>query len=251
MWTWAAACCRGVSHERAGTRVQDAISCFSICNKSELFVAIVSDGAGTAEYGGQGASLTCRTLSRSIRCYFRHQDELPTVSDFGLWVDDVRDLIGAVATRRMLTPREFAATVICLITNGTEAVIAHIGDGCAVVRDAQSGAWIAPMWPDHGEYASTTFFVTDEPEPRLRVARYSAPINAAAVFSDGLERLALQIAEQRPFEPFFSRIVLPVASCSTAGKSRDLSEQLRAYISSSAINSRKDDDKSLILDARK
>lgn len=251
MWTWAAACCRGVSHERAGLRVQDAIRCFSICTKTDVFVAIVSDGAGTAEYGGQGASLTCRTFERSIRNHFHERDELPTESEFGIWLDDARDLIGAVASRRVLAPREFAATLICLITNGAEAVIAHIGDGCAVVRDVQSGAWVAPIWPDHGEYASTTFFVTDEPEPRLRVARYCAPINAAAVFSDGLERLALQFTEQRPFEPFFNRIVSPVASCSTAGKSRALSEQLRAYLSSSAINSRTDDDKSLILAARK
>ena len=52
-------------------------------------------------------------------------------------------------------------------------------------------------------------FVTDDPEPRLNISRSNASVSALAIFSDGVERLALDMAAQKPFKPFFDGMIRP------------------------------------------
>jgi hypothetical protein len=63
-----------------------------------------------------------------------------------------------------------------------------------VIKELRSDSWSAVSWPEHGEYASTTLFMTDDAELRLRISRGQMRIEAAALFSDGLERLALDFS---------------------------------------------------------
>lgn len=249
-WTWAAACRRGASHENAELRLQDAFKCFVGKTSAQPLVILVSDGAGTAPYGGEAASLICRTLTLLIRQYFSTTDELPSDETLDGWLKQVRQTLGEAATRREATPRDFAATLILFISRGTETVVLHVGDGCAVVRDEATSSWIAPSWPFHGEYASTTAFVTDEPLNTC-IARHEGPISAVSVFSDGLERLALDLKARQPFAPFFDRIIAPVAESESVGKDIDLSGKLDAFLDSESITSRSDDDKTLVLAVRR
>lgn len=246
-WTWVSAEYRGTSHERTGAPMQDAHSCFVAHNERDIFVSVVADGAGSASFGGQGASLACRLLANAVRAHFRVQVSLPSDSDIESWVDVARDQVFSVAIRRSLQPREFASTLIFAMTDGENTVIAHIGDGCCVLQDRATGQWLTPSWPDHGEYASTTHFLTDEPTIALRITRYSAPISAMVSFTDGLERLALDFAAARPFDRFLNGICLPLFKSRAQGRDRKLSEQLREYLNSQQINGRTDDDKTLIL----
>jgi len=159
-------------------------------------------------------------------------------------------LIAVVASRRGLPQREFAATLVCLVSSGAETVVAHVGDGCAAVKEVDTGRWVAPSWPDHGEYASTTYFVTDD-ELKLRVSRHEGDISAAAAFSDGLERLALDFSAVQPFDRFFDGIIAPVAASAILGRDATLSRQLKSYLSSSPVNERTDDDKTLVIAVKK
>lgn len=250
-WSWVAAARRGTSHERTGLRLQDAHSCFvPLGKRSDIFVAIVSDGAGSAALGGQGASLICRAISAGARRHFLLDSALPIDAQIEAWVDTARDRIYAVAERRGVTPRDFAATLVCAISDGNESLIAHVGDGCVVLKDTALNRWHAPTWPDHGEYASTTTFVTDDPAPKLRLSRYVGPIGPLVLFSDGLERLALDFVRKQPFERFFDGVCRPLVGCSIPGRDRALSEQLKLYLDSPAINARTDDDKTLVLAIR-
>lgn len=249
-WAWAAAGCRGTSHERSGVRLQDAHTCFTPTRKSnDIFVSIVSDGAGSAAMGGQGASLICRAVGAGARRHFQSESALPTDVQVETWIDAARDLIYVVAQRRGAAPRDFAATIVCAISNGNETLIAHVGDGCAVFKDTTLNEWNAITWPDHGEYASTTTFVTDDPAPKLRINRHNGPVGALVLFSDGLERLALDFVGKQPFSPFFESVCRPLLGIA-AGRSRSLSEQLKLYLNSAPINERTDDDKTLVLAVR-
>lgn len=251
-WTWAAAASRGTSHERTGTRLQDAHSCFQLRHPLDPFVAIVSDGAGSASKGGEGASLICRSIGIRAREHFsRTIDRLPTNQQIEEWLDATRDLLDAVAKRRTVATREFAATLVCVVSDGRDSVIAHVGDGCAVLRSAATGTWSSPSWPDHGEYASTTYFVTDENLLKLRIVRHSEEISAVAVFSDGIERLVLDFANQQPSQAFFEQVIRPVAASQAGGRDALLSAQLRAYLASASVNARTDDDKTLVLAVRR
>lgn len=248
-WTWAAASSRGAAHVKTDTRLQDAFSCFSPhCGPSTIAV-IVSDGAGSASHGGQGASLVCRTLRTSLIRHFALTGTVPTLPDFENWIDATRDRIATVAKRRELTSRDFAATLVCAISDGTNTVVAHVGDGCAVFRSQSDGRWRALLWPDHGEYASTTFFVTDEAGVNVRFAQSAVPLTGVAVFSDGIERLALDFASEEPFQPFLRGIVKPLDQELPPGRNPALCDQLRTYLGSEKVISRTDDDKTLVIAA--
>src|SRR5579862_4411090 len=133
-WTWAAATCRGVSHKRTNLRLQDAFKCSVGAGSQEPIIVVVSDGAGTASYGGQGASLICRSISASAHQHFEAHTSLPSAEALEGWVDAARDRIGAIAARRELSPRDFAATLIVVLSDGLGSITLHVGDGCAVVR---------------------------------------------------------------------------------------------------------------------
>jgi len=251
-WNWVSAACRGTSHERSGVRLQDAQSCFIPKGKrSDVFVAIVSDGAGSATFGGEGAALICRAIGVAVRRHFHARTELPTNEEIESWVDSTRDLISVVAQRREVLSRDFAATLVFAISDGNSAIIAHVGDGCVVLRDEGLNKWFAPSWPDHGEYASTTTFVTDDPAPKLRLSRYEGTVSALVLFTDGLERLALDFVSKQPFEKFLDGICRPLFGSSIVGRNRALSEELRRYLNSNPINDRSDDDKTLVLAVKK
>jgi len=250
-WTWICASQIGTSHLRSGQRLQDAFSCFTLeAGGQTVFVGIVSDGAGSASHGGEGASIVCRRLALAVRRHFAHSSVLPDHVAFEQWVDDARDCIYHAAQLRGKDARDFAATLVCAISLGQRSIFAHIGDGCAVVRLQQSQEWIAPTWPEQGEYASMTRFVTEQPSPNLRISTCDQAVDAVCVFSDGIERMVLDPVQKRPFDRFFNGMSQPVfASNLKSGKDAALSRKLADYLGSPAVTDRTDDDKTLVIAA--
>jgi hypothetical protein len=246
-WTWAAASCRGTAHVKRNVRRQDAFSCSYGTNEGKTLIAVVSDGAGSAVMGGEGASLICRTLMTQARQFDFSQLELPSDDTLWEWINAARQRIAQAAEARALKARDFAATVIFSISSGENTLVAHIGDGSAVARCEETNEWTALSWPSQGQYASSTFFVTDDPQPKLIISRSNTPVSALAIFSDGVERLALDMAAQKPFKPFFDGMFRPIASTQAEGCDQRLSQQLSSYLNSDAVNARTDDDKTLIL----
>jgi hypothetical protein len=67
------------------------------------------------------------------------------------------------------------------------------------------------------------------------------------MMTDGLQRLALDFRTQAPHEPFFSPLFKALRSAPVA---EDLAVPLRQLLSSSSVNERTDDDKTLLLATR-
>lgn len=247
MWTWAAASQRGTSHEKTGTGKQDAFRCIAAGPDDRYLIAIACDGAGSASHGGEGACLASRSISQAAKLLISNEDRFPNDDEIQEWIDAVRDQIATVAARNELSSRDFATTLAGVISDGTTTISFHIGDGAIVTRLAENGCWEAQSWPEHGEYASTTYFVTDDNGARLRIQKRDAPVDRIAAFTDGIERLALDFNLREPHTPFFSGISEPVARSAAIGLDRNLSVKLGQYLASDAINQRTDDDKTLIL----
>jgi hypothetical protein len=161
------------------------------------------------------------------------------------WVDELRDLLTTVAVKRSLARRQFAATLVMLVVKDDQLLSLQIGDSALVARRA--GVWEAICWPENGEYASTTFFVTDDPQVRLRINRLRLDHDAFALFSDGIEHLALDHLARQPHVRFFDPIIKPVDQSAETGKLTKLSLALGRYIDSPVICDRTDDDKTLVL----
>jgi len=171
--------------------------------------------------------------------------ELPSDQGLADWVDELRDRISAIATRRGTVPRQFAATLAAIIVAKDEAVTLHIGDSAVVGR--KGGEWDVLCWPENGEYASSTYFVTDDPEPRLNITRHQREHDAFALFSDGVGDLALSHLEQAAHPRFFNPMLRPIDAAPGEGRLVELSAKLATYLAGPSVCERTDDDKTLIL----
>ena len=252
-WRWAGARSIGTSHFRSGLPCQDYAACTEFeAPAGNVLAAIVSDGAGTASHAEAGARLVCSSFLRCAKAHVAQGLALEDLDDQVImdWMDVVRDRIGAFAASVGVTPRDCAATLVSVLAGPRSAVVIHVGDGAAVVREEGSEDWIVPSWPFHGEYASMTTFVTDDPALKLRVTRLPARLDRLAVLTDGLERLVLDHASQTAHRPFFDRFTAPVAASAVEGHDRTLTQLLRTYLDSPAVCDRTDDDKTLILATR-
>jgi hypothetical protein len=245
-WRIAAASVIGTSHQYAGTECQDDCWAFDepVVDAEPPLALFVADGAGSAAQGGDGARLAMETAARFVGSFFASGQTL--TEDIGIeCVEAVRDAIYQEAERSGMTPRDYACTFLGVIALPQRALAIQIGDG-GIVLDAGNGLEV-PIAPMSGEYANMTHFVSDEDAVRQLVTRlYNEPVTHVAVFSDGLQRLALNLAGNTPHVPFFSPFFDVLAKAS-----EDKRDQLQAglvqFLSSDAVNSRTDDDKTLAL----
>ena len=246
-WTWAAASCRGTAHAQAGEGRQDA---YRVVPAEPCFlVAIACDGAGSTTHGGAGAAIAARVLSSRAKAWIATTGTIPTPEAVALWVTEARALIATAAARRNLVAGDFATTIVMAISDGASTLTAQIGDGAIVARCAGTDELVALSWPESGDYAATTFFLTDG-VPRLRIGLLDALlIDRLGLLTDGLERLALDFVGSTPHRLFFDAMFAAVASGQGAGRDALLSPQLSAFLDSDRVIARTDDDKTLILAA--
>lgn len=253
MWRWAGACAIGTSHIKAGLECQDRAACRTIeTNSGPVIVAVVSDGAGSAQKAAVGATIVCTDLHRKIARYLLSGGALSNIDPecAAAWIDSIRDKIGIAAKLSELRPRDYAATLVAIIVGTDHAVVVHVGDGAVTVRDRATKEWSVPSWPFHGEYASTTRFVVDDPAPQFEIVHIDSSVDRFAIFSDGIENLVLDQRNKSAPAHFFERLLQPVVSWEGQGRNRKLSKHLRNYLEGEMMCESTDDDKSLILGAR-
>jgi hypothetical protein len=157
----------------------------------------------------------------------------------------IRTSLAVRASALGLQPRDFACTLLGVISLPCASLVLQIGDG-GVVVDAGDGLEVSIV-PMSGEYANMTHFVTDENAVEiLKTKLYNAPLAQVAVFSDGIQRLALNMASNTPHAPFFAPFFRALESAP-----RDHEEQLHQslirFLTSEAVNARTDDDKTLVV----
>jgi hypothetical protein len=251
-WTWASARATGTSHIRVGKGCDDFGACLEARSTDEsVLILVVSDGAGSAAHSSVGSQIATRVFAECACRFVRGGGTPSSLSDkvASEWLDDIRDRIGASASQKAASPREFAATLVGCIVASDTAVFLHVGDGSAVYRLNGTSDWIVASWPAQGEYVATTYFVTDDPEPQLRLSYIEGSVQEVALFSDGIERLVLDFSNRTAFAPFFERMFSPLKR-QIWGRDRALSRQLKEYLDSPAVCEKTDDDKTLLLAKR-
>jgi hypothetical protein len=248
-WRLAAASSLGTSHEKLGTVCQDAHGCEALLSATgeALLVAVVADGAGSATRSGDGARLACALMLEETRA-LREPGDLSRelVCD---WLARFQGEIGVRAEAEGLAPRDFACTLLVAVVGEERAAFFQIGDGAMVVSDGDGYAWV--FWPDNGEYENLTYFATDpQAADHLRFDTVDRAVDEIALFSDGLQRLALHYQTRTAHPPFF-RSLFAAVRAADGESAESLSGKLAAYLSSPQVNERTDDDKTLILATRR
>jgi Protein phosphatase 2C len=255
-WRFASASVIGTSHVKTGTPCQDHFRCRVFRNgEDEPIIAMaVSDGAGSAARGEDGAAITCASLMEQVELFFAQDRGLASITedDAHQWLGAVREAIADHASDAERDVRDCACTMLFALVGTDEAVFLQIGDGVIVVNEDPASEWSWVFWPDRGEFANTTFFVTDaSAADHLRFEHRREPIAEIALLSDGIEPLVLHYASRTVHAPFFDRMFGPVRRSVAVGEDLALSRELESYLSSPAILERTDDDKTLVLATRR
>ncbi|MCW3835763.1 PP2C family serine/threonine-protein phosphatase [Sphingomonas canadensis] len=215
-----------------------------------VLIAVVSDGAGSARHGAEGARILCDHVAEALARLFPGRrlkaGALAGVPDaVAAGIEAARAAAGELAAERGLTIDAFHATLVgAVAVPGKGGQFFHIGDGAALALDAPAGRWLLSP-PSNGEYADTTFFFTEQDwRENLRFRPIEPGYDTIFVMSDGVTDLGFKTNGHgpEPHMPFFEPIGRFLANAS-----REEGElALRATLDSIAARERTADDKTLV-----
>lgn len=254
-WRVATACDVGTSHSGSGTPCQDSAAHGIIRTKEgTVLVAVVCDGAGSAAHSEIGSWLASTTFVELVEVHFESGGRLVDIGRDEVvgWIANTAERLTARAHEDGNSPKDYSCTLITAIVGNDAAAFAQIGDGAIVVSHGEEDGWSWVFWPQHGEYANQTVFVlsanaADAMEFNLAPRR----IDEFAIFSDGIERMVLHGATKAVNDSFFDQMFVPVRASTARGLDHKLSDKLKAYLGSGVVNSRTNDDKTLLMATRR
>lgn len=248
-WRYASASVRGTSHVESAQPCQDACRVEQVLTPEgeEFLVLIASDGAGSAPFSQEGSQIVCQSLSEKL-CRLIAGVWTPDQLTHGLarvYVHNVLKEIEQIARERGLASRDFAATLLMAVVGDKYSVFAQLGDGAIVINS--SDGYSPVFWPQSGEYANMTYFVTSKTDiSQLQFKVVNQSVNEIALFTDGIQGLALQYEVKGAHQPFFKPLFSSLQQASAETLSQ-MNDHLAALLGSERVNERTDDDKTLVL----
>jgi len=265
-WRTLSASVAGTAHARAGEPCADASAVRVLKGRGgdSLLVAVAADGAGASARAKEGARLACDAIvdqarqwisrplpkKRSRRGNAARPNDLSSFArdDVARFVDKARARLVAAARRESQDERDFSCTLLVALVDQHSGVFFQIGDG-AIVYQAEDGRYVPALWPQSGEYANCTWFLTDpDASTRVQAARAKG-VHEVALLTDGLQGLALHFVSRAAHGPFFAPMFTRLRGIRPT-RPRGLAGELRAFLDSPAVNQRTDDDKTLVLATR-
>ena len=249
-WKFLYASATGTSHDRRKEPCQDYSHGQILgIGDSTILVVVCADGAGSASRAEVGSKLACLAFLHAA-CKALEQNLLVadiTARHIQDWYEQSRRRISLEACVTNGNLRDFACTLLTAIVSDESTVFSQIGDGVIVTR-GPSGLE-AVFWPQNGEYANTTYFLTDATfAERLEIRTVNGRVDELALLTDGLQPLALHYASRTVHSPFFDPMFQAVRKASRA---EDLEKPLQQFLQSRPVNDRTDDDKTLLLATRR
>jgi len=272
LWRIAGASVRGTSHEKREQPCQDA-HYWRVLPEGVL-VAAVADGAGSAALSDVGAIVAARTAVESVSSQMtssfgwesrrkpqgvgfhrgfseRERATWQLSENSGNWrqllmnaLRTTRTALEIEAAERRVKLRDLATTLILITAMPELIVVTQVGDGAVVAGDVR-GNVIPLTTSQSGEYINQTNFLTSNDAldiPQVTLCRGS--LSHIAVFSDGLQMLALKMAEYVPHKPFFSPLFRFVTEIRDEAEAK---EELELFLRSKRVRERTDDDLTLLL----
>jgi hypothetical protein len=260
-WRTLAASVAGTSHAGAGEPCADAcaVRALRVSGGGTLLVAVAADGAGSSERAPEGARLACSAILDQAERWTKRRSgggskrTARGLSAFGRedvlgWTDAARQRIAAAARAEGVPARLFSCTLLVALVDTKKAVFFQVGDGAIVYRRSD-GVYRPALWPQIGEYANCTWFVTDDDLASRVESTAVDGVHEIALLTDGLQGLALRFLGREAHGPFFEPMFARLRRERGRGRTR-LHRELRAFLESPAVNLRTDDDKTLVLATR-
>jgi hypothetical protein len=257
-WKVVSASVKGLSHELNNLPCQDAIL-FSVC-KGILIVA-AADGAGSAKHSDLGAKVAVDSALRYIESIIL--DNL-TYSDacevnftksrfttiLASWdevaVDVVRQAfmsVQTIANDSNLPIKELASTLLVVVASDIGIAALQIGDGAIIVNTLEN-CFVPLTIPPQTEYINETVFLISPTAIESMQINTFGKVKQLAIMTDGIQMLALEMKERKPYNPFFSTIFNFAAHTSSEEKSVS---DLEKFLVSKRVRQYSHDDITLLL----
>jgi hypothetical protein len=244
MWQVVGASTLGTSHIRADVPCQDAHG-YRI--SSDLVIAAVADGLGSAARSDEGAKLAVETaldaLSKALATTRpdNPEDWTRVLQDAFL---QARECLQEAAEKSAAPLRDYGTTLIAVAIAEDWLAVGHIGDG-AVVAALDDGTVETVSTPQRGEYANEVAPLTAA--DALELVRFSVrkgSLRALALLTDGLQNLCINAATARPYEPFFAPFFDAIGQ---EIDTVEVSHQLACFLGTESVCRKTDDDKTLVV----
>lgn len=248
-WKVASVSIAGFSHQTEGTPCQDAHTV--TITPSGSLVAVLSDGAGSAARSAEGSRLLSDEVVANIVARLSEIEPTKAArleeSVVRRWVEDavesIRARLATLAASNGDSLRDFHATLLGVVAGADSGVFFHVGDGAGCATNLQDVSVGIVSGPENGEYASETYFVTqDDWRDHLRLTSFTSKHDVIALMSDGVTPFALTQGASAPFPPFFD----PLSKFLAEHSREDGEQAIATILERDAIRKITGDDKTLV-----
>lgn len=247
-WKAVARSAIGTSHQKQGIVCQD-YGDYRILD--DVIVGAVADGAGSAKHSDVGSRLAVETVLKcfsDISEYPQKQDSQPLSKEeaqkvFAEIVNKVITELQKQADEGDYSVNDLACTLLVFVATPDWVAAMQIGDGFIVMRSQESEYQLL-FQPDKGEFVNETTFITSTNavnEMQVEVIPEKQEFICAS--TDGLEKVAIRLSDWKPFSPFFKPLEEYLHEPVNPKEDKYLTE----FLNSERLNSRTDDDKTLLL----
>lgn len=240
-WTYGGALLQGKSHRERHVPCDDYALALHLPNG--VLIAVVCDGAGSAKSSREGSRCAAEHFVEHVA---RRMDECKSLDELAReGAAAARSGVEKMATRWDRQSAEFATTIIGAICTLDQTAVVQLGDGCAVLWDAE-GVLSMPTLPMKGEFANSTYFLTNDHWDRSIQVALAPACEFLAIFSDGLASLIVGDGNV-PHLPFFERLRDNVRK---AGNGSGIEEDIASLYRSPSVRERITDDATLVVALR-
>ncbi|MNS19167.1 hypothetical protein D3C72_508790 [compost metagenome] len=252
-WACIGSSVQGTSHVDSATPCQD----YSIYKQlhtpqgETVLLLAASDGAGSAAYAEVGAQLVGNQMIQQATAFIEGGGRLRALDrqQMALWIARTVDALEEDAAHNGRGLRDYASTLLFAAIGQTDSAFCQVGDGAIVVNHGITYRTI--FWPQCGEYINSTKFLTDRDcISSFLFATDSCLIDEVAVFTDGIQGLALHYGTKSVHGPFFEPMFKALRAHGLSDTDR-MENGLRQFLTGRAVNDRTDDDKTLVLASRR
>jgi hypothetical protein len=250
-WQVVGAAVQGLSHQKQGLPCQDALE--YRCLPGGILLVALADGAGSAIYAELGAQAAVQASVEWLLTSLENDQPI----DCCEWAEviwetfqNARTALEQLGEEHDEPLRSFATTLTCLVATSERLIVGQLGDG-AVVAVGEDGGLKTVTTLQRGEYANETNFLTqDQALDLIAFQMIDEQVQALAVMSDGLTRLALKRPDNEPHPPFFTPLFAFVESSVSSDDPARAVDPLIQFLTSPRVCERTDDDKTLVLALR-
>ncbi|MDR1693606.1 MAG: protein phosphatase 2C domain-containing protein [Lactobacillaceae bacterium] len=153
--------------------------------KGKNFVAIISDGAGSAKHSKIGARVICETLTDLLANAHEHNIK----KSVAFAIEVARDKLRRHRLNKTKDEEginDFAATIVGMIYCRGKGLFFHIGDGAAIAFNNNNFDKYTISKPENGFFSCETYFYTmNDWKENLRFTEFKN-FNTFILMTDGL-----------------------------------------------------------------